>query len=237
MNLRQAKEKAYQYLTDIENGINPNEQRKEDSNHAITLRQAFESYLLDRELKPKTIVGYRQVINCYLKAWKEKPLIRLDEFEVTAIHKKVSQNSKAQADLMARVLRALFNYANREYRGNDGAFIFANNPVKELSHKKQWNHVGRKNTRIRSKELKAYLEALKETRNNPKFNHFTKSVCDACEFALFTGLRKGEVLGLEWNRVNLKDSYYWIDKTKNGKQLELPITESLRRILLRSLGK
>jgi integrase len=74
---------------------------------------------------------------------------------------------------------------------------------------------------------------LKAVRNNPEYNYFTRSVADACEFALFTGLRKGEVLGLEWSRVNLKAGYYWIDETKNGDPLELPISNTLRKIFLR----
>jgi integrase len=44
---------------------------------------------------------------------------------------------------------------------------------------------------------------------------------------LFTGLRKSEILGLTWDRVNLGARYFWIDTTKNGDPLELPITETL----------
>jgi integrase len=134
---------------------------------------------------------------------------------------------------MARVLRAIFNFAKYEYRGTDGVFIFNDNPVKILSHKRQWNHVPRKQTRIRPSELKQYLTAVNEVRNNPEYDRFTRSVCDAIEFALFTGLRKQEVLNIEWQRVNLKDSYFWIDETKNGDPLELPITDTLRKILMR----
>jgi integrase len=233
MNLKQAKEKAYKVLSDIENGINPNDQRKEHENQSVTLDFVFNAYVASKSLKDKTLVGYKQVINCYLKEWKTKPLIRLNEDEVTFIHQQVSKRSKAQADLMARVLRAIFNFAKYEYRGTDGVFIFIDNPVKILSHKRQWNHVPRKQTRIRPTELKQYLTAVNNVRNNPEYDHFTRSVCDAVEFALFTGLRKQEVLNMEWQRVNLTDGYFWIDETKNGDPLELPITETLRKILLR----
>ena len=233
MNLKQAKIKANKIISDIENGINPNEERKEHDNKGVTLDSVFNDYLASKALKPKTILGYKQVITCYLKEWQNKPLIKLNEDEVTYIHQQVSKRSKAQADLMARVLRAIFNFAKYEYRGKDRVFIFDENPVKILSHKKQWNHVPRKQTRIRPTELKHYLAAVTEVRNNPEYDRFTRSVCDAVQFALFTGLRKQEVLNIEWQRVNLKDGYFWLDETKNGDPLELPITDTLRKILMR----
>ncbi|MFK3717948.1 tyrosine-type recombinase/integrase, partial [Escherichia coli] len=52
----------------------------------------------------------------------------------------------------------------------------------------------------------------------------------------FTGLRRGEVFGLEWERVNLAGGYFWIDKTKNGEPLELPITKTLQAIFERRLA-
>ncbi len=233
MNLKQAKDKAYKILSDIENGINPNEQRREHENQAVTLDFVFNAYLASKSLKDKTVLGYTQVITCYLKEWQNKPLLKLNEDEVTYIHQQVTKRSKAQADLMARVLRAIFNFAKYEYRGTDDVFIFNENPVKILSHKRQWNHVPRKQTRIRPTELKQYLTAVNEVRNNPEYNRFTRSVCDAVEFALFTGLRKQEVLNIEWQRVNLKGGYFWINETKNGDPLELPITDTLRKILMR----
>ena len=233
MNLKQAKDKAYKILSDIENGINPNEQRREHENQAVTLDFVFNAYLASKSLKDKTVLGYTQVITCYLKEWQNKPLLKLNEDEVTYIHQQVSKRSKAQADLMARVLRAIFNFAKYEYRGTDDVFIFNENPVKILSHKRQWNHVPRKQTRIRPPELKQYLTAVKQVRNNPEYDRFTRSVCDAVEFALFTGLRKQEVLNIEWQRVNLKGGYFWIDETKNGDPLELPITDTLRKIFMR----
>jgi integrase len=233
MNLKQAKDEAYKALSEIENGGNPNEKKKSLLNKGVTLQEAFDSYISDRNLKPKTVVGYKQVLSCYLFDWVSKPLMKLTEDEIIHLHKGVSKRSKAQADLMIRVLRAIFNFAKYEYRGEDNAFIFSENPAKIISHKRQWNKPARKNTRIRSSELGIYLTALKAVRNNPEYNYFTRSVTDACEFALFTGLRKGEVLGLEWSRVNLKAGYYWIDETKNGDPLELPISNTLRKIFLR----
>ncbi|EMD6869572.1 tyrosine-type recombinase/integrase, partial [Shigella sonnei] len=61
------------------------------------------------------------------------------------------------------------------------------------------------------------------------------TVCDAVEMALFTGLRKSEIFGLTWDRVNMGGRFFWIDTTKNGDPLELPITDTLREMFHRRL--
>jgi integrase len=233
LNVKQAKDKALKLLSLIAQGINPNEQKKEHANIGVTLETVFNDYLASKDLKANTLRGYKQIMNCYLIDWQKRPLMQLNEDEAIKLHRDMTKRSKAQADYMSRLLRAIFNYAKFEYRGKDRAFIFIDNPIKILSHKKEWNRVGRKQTRIRSAELKSYLSAIKQVRDNLEYNAFTRSVCDAVEFALFTGLRKSEVLGIEWSRVNLKGAYFWIGETKNGDPLELPITATLASILKR----
>jgi integrase len=50
--------------------------------------------------------------------------------------------------------------------------------------------------------------------------------------ALHTGCRKGEILGLTWDRVDLKHGFILLDNTKNGERRETPINATLRETLL-----
>ena len=50
-------------------------------------------------------------------------------------------------------------------------------------------------------------------------------------FALNTGCRKGEILGLTWDRVDLKHGFIHLDKTKGGEPRNVPINEPLRTML------
>lgn len=55
MNLKQAKEKAYKVLYNIENSINPNEQRREHENKSVTLAAVFKAYFSSKSIKEKTV--------------------------------------------------------------------------------------------------------------------------------------------------------------------------------------
>jgi integrase len=49
--------------------------------------------------------------------------------------------------------------------------------------------------------------------------------------ALNTGMRKGEVLNLRWENVDLRHGFILLSKTKNGERREIPINNTLRGIL------
>jgi len=51
--------------------------------------------------------------------------------------------------------------------------------------------------------------------------------------ALNTGMRKGEILSLKWENVNLKCGLIMLgqDQTKNGDRKEVPISPTLRKTL------
>jgi len=49
--------------------------------------------------------------------------------------------------------------------------------------------------------------------------------------AINTGMRRGEVLNLEWERVNFGSGIIHLDKTKTSKERDIPMNETLKPIL------
>ena len=49
--------------------------------------------------------------------------------------------------------------------------------------------------------------------------------------AVFTGLRRGEILGLTWNDINLEQDVLYVLETKSGKPREIPISPKLHAVL------
>lgn len=62
-------------------------------------------------------------------------------------------------------------------------------------------------------------------------NCCTKHLKPIVAFALNTGCRKGEILKLTWDRVDLKHGFILLDDTKSGKRREIPINRTVRAVL------
>jgi integrase len=62
---------------------------------------------------------------------------------------------------------------------------------------------------------------------------------DVVLFALATGLRKKNVLGLEWSHVNLDSGHAWVDagQSKNRRAIAVPLNATALEVLRRQLGK
>lgn len=79
--------------------------------------------------------------------------------------------------------------------------------------------------------------------NNRRLRYLSFDECDSllkkCDnhlkpiviFALNTGCRRGEILGLTWDRVDLQHGVILLDDTKSGKRREIPINATVRAAL------
>lgn len=91
--------------------------------------------------------------------------------------------------------------------------------------------------------LKKVRQAKQLEVNNRRLRYLSKEEChtliNACSAhlkpivltALNTGCRRGEILGLAWDNVDLKHGFILLDKTKNGDRREIPINATLRATL------
>jgi len=230
LSVENARKQAMEALNALSVGLNPNEVERARRLADATLREVYEDYLAAKKLTASTLRGYRSIIESYLNAYQDKQLTGITEELVKKEHRRISQASAAQADLVMRFLRALFNFAKYEYRGTNNECLFEHNPVQILSHQKLWNKVPRKHTRLTQGQLPAWFDGLETIRQQG--NPFSVSVCDMVEMALLTGLRRNELLTLHWDQVNLNERTYYLSTTKNGDPLELPISDHLYGMLL-----
>ncbi|GAX62381.1 site specific recombinase [Candidatus Scalindua japonica] len=81
------------------------------------------------------------------------------------------------------------------------------------------------------------VKLLKE--DNKRLRFLTLEEChrliDCCQehlkpivtIALHTGMRRGEILGLKWEQVDLKHGFILLDISKNGERREIPINTTL----------
>ncbi len=79
--------------------------------------------------------------------------------------------------------------------------------------------------------------------NNKRLRYLSKEECQnlikSCDdhlrpivtMALNTGMRKGEILTLKWDNVDLRHGFILLDQTKNGERREIPINSTLKETL------
>lgn len=256
MTVDMARAKAMQALgIFVSTGVNPNDIRRANSNADVTLAEALLEYIKSRtgKIKPRTINQYNSMIKNYSGDWCNnkianitREMVELRYRDITlghvwfggdrsALKSGVGEGSKSQANSWGRIIRAVFNFAHDHYRDIDDSTLLPEPPTKVLSSKRQWHHVPRKNDLIRPHDLGRWLNAVNMVRESAvkSAEHMIVAVCDALDVALFTGLRRAEVFDLTWERINFSGKYFWIDETKNGQPLELPITGTLMEIFKR----
>ncbi|MFP2516136.1 tyrosine-type recombinase/integrase [Buttiauxella agrestis] len=253
-----ARAKALEMLGGVATtGLNPNAVKRVSDKAAVTLSDALNTYIDNRghRLKPTTEKQYRATLQNFSGDWMKQPLANITRERVEHRHKAVTDGtawfgadratlragvgsgSNAQADLWARALRAVYRFAHDHYRDDEGKTLLPDPPTLVLSTKRQWHGTVRKTERIRTHEFARWLGAVAIIRDVAEQGRddVAAAVSDAVEMAMFTGLRKSEIFELTWDRVNMGGRYFWIDTTKNGDPLELPITETLLNLFRRRM--
>jgi integrase len=238
MTIEQARLKARTLLSLFDSGINPKHQEQEQQVKQTTLYQVFLDYIKSRgtNLKENTKKGYISTFNNYLKDWGETPIASITRDMVEKKHRAITRQSPTRANTVMRQLRAYINYAMGEYEDASGNPIFIHNPVSRLSHIKAWNREKRKQTIIKTYDLKKWYDAVMELPQYQYKDVYIESaeVCrDLFLFILFTGLRRREASNLMWSNIDFKDHSLTIEDTKNHEPHSLPLTPFLLEILER----
>lgn len=258
LTIDNARAKALELLGDVATtGRNPNAVKRVNAKATVTLSDALDTYVSDREhrLKPATVKQYRSTLKNFSGDWLKQPIASISRERVENRHKAITDGSvwfgadkstlragvgagsKSQADLWARALRAIYRFSHDHYRDDDGKTLLPDPPTLVLSTKRKWHGTVRKTERIRTHEFTRWMGAISSVRDIAVRGRddVAAAVCDAVEMAMYTGLRKTEIFTLTWDRVNIGGRYFWVDTTKNGDPLELPITETLLQLFRRRL--
>ncbi len=123
------------------------------------------------------------------------------------INAEKEKNSASSANRVHTLLSSIFSWARR------ARLFYGENPCSCIKREKEPRHL----ERYLSAEEWGRLLATAEPRLRPVL------VC-----AVKTGMRRGEILALEWQHVDLEAGVIHVAKSKSGQSRKIPITESLR---------
>lgn len=125
---------------------------------------------------------------------------------------------------------------NKEYKASSNNKVL--NVLKHMFRKAtEWEMV--------SEDVLKRIRKVKPLRDNSRrLRYLSKEECqaliNACDphvkpivvTALNSGMRRGEVLGLRWDNLDLKHGFILLDITKNGERREIPINKTLEALFL-----
>lgn len=209
-----ARKRAISVLAGMADGIDPNEEKRQQAISKITVKTAFDNYF---ELKPNlvasTVDGYKRTCDRYLSAWANVPIIEINKQMVLLKHQNIgAEFGKVTANNVFRHFRAVYNFTSAI------SDEFPPNPVLVLQQTRSWNKVRRRQTILPAHILPSWWQAV---------GHEGELTRDIMLVAIFTGMRKSEILSLRWENIDLQDRTLKIPTTKNGDPLTLPLSSFL----------
>ena len=207
----QARRWAYELETALESGL-----YGKLCPSKITLSDLLDKYL--NEITPKKR-GREPEARRIKRLLKDSiSLYRLDELSSHRLaefrDRRLSDGVRAcQYDLV--IIRHCINLAINEW-----GLMLDKNPADTL--KKPSSNPARER-RLSSDELLAFIKASSHTRN--------PHILPIILFALETGMRRGEILSLEWQNINFTKRIAFLPLTKNGTSREVPLSSKAATIL------
>ena len=216
-----ARRLAQDLLGGVARGEDPAGERSE-ARDMPTLGEAFAEYMASGARKaPGTEALYRSHMRRCFGDWHARPLDAISRGDVEArFHLVTEKHGWAVANQTVSLLRSVYRRPCVDREG-------LRNPV-EL-----WLDAGGRYNRARRRRISAPAEVLPRWRAGIEAEAVVAATRDIFWFGMYTGMRLGELLSLERERVDLQRRILRVEETKTGEALELPITRQLAAILER----
>ena len=111
IGLREARRRARELMSTIQSGVDPTARPEETG---MTLAEAYDSHIGERELRPATIKDYRYHIDKYLRPLRRRAVADITRSDIRELYERLKTNSgQTTASSVMRSVRAVINTARR----------------------------------------------------------------------------------------------------------------------------
>jgi integrase len=194
-----ARDEATKISADIASGVNPAESKRKRRGE-LTMGQLFELYLEFHAVphkKASSVATDRATWKRYMSSWEGRKLSSVDDNAIRALHGKIGKaNGKYAANRLLALLSRMFTEAikHREWK--------LANPCRGVTLFDEKS----RDRFLQPEEIPRFLAAVDALEN--------QQIADAFRLMLFTGARKGNVLAMRWEELNLTTGTWRVPDTK-----------------------
>ena len=217
----QARRLAQELLGRVAAGDDPAGERAE-ARSVPTLGEACKDYIESGHSRAaSTERGYRRYTALYLGDWLSRPLDAITRRDIESRFRLLTErHGEMPANQCLSFLRSVYRRPCVDYEG-------LRNPVE------QWLAGGGRYHRKTRRRISSPAEVLPCWRMGIEVAVGNPTHRDVLLFGLYTGMRRGEIMPLRWEDVDLGAGLFRVEETKSGVPLELPATRQLGAILVR----
>ncbi|RZI47649.1 DUF4102 domain-containing protein [Rickettsiales endosymbiont of Peranema trichophorum] len=218
ISVEQARKAAYAAVNMINSGRDPNKEKQELQSEP-TFQETFTKFLEDYAKKrKKTWKEDQSIYNRYLTNFANKKLSVITRSDIEKLHHNIGDNNGIYAaNHTLALLKTLFNKA----------ISWGWKCVNPCSGVKKFKEKSRERF-LHGDELPRFFEALDKEPN--------ETFRDLFYICLLTGARRGNVLSMNWNDINLERGTWCIQESKNGESQTIPLSDEAIKILKRRIA-
>ncbi|HAU91811.1 MAG TPA: site-specific integrase [Alteromonas sp.] len=211
------KSDAVKWARDIERAMDQSIFQSTSAAESLTMLEGLERYWTEVLIRKKSADNLHYMVDRLKKVFKS---FRLIDLSVESVREyKAYRLEQVSGDTVRKemnLLRRFVDYAMREWqihlpRGNPLSSVAL--PVKGKA----------RDRRLKFGEEAKLLNAAKA---------YGGKIHDIVLLAIETGMRRSEIIGMEWMHFDLKDSTVFLPDTKNGESRTVPLSPKARDLIL-----
>jgi integrase len=214
LTIEQARGRASDINSDIANGLNPAD-IKRGRKAELTFSQLFEDYLeRHSKINKMTWKEDKSKYETYLaKPLGKKKLSEVDRARIATIHSDITRVGYAiTANRVKALVSSIFGWAI-------SSGLCQSNPAIGIKSNREQS----RDRFLQSDELPRFFKALEEERN--------ETVRDYCFVSLYTGVRRGKVLSMQWSDISFERNEWHLDTDKNYNPVTVTLAPEVITIL------
>jgi integrase len=176
---------------------------------SMPFSDAVNRYIETHSIHKKNYRSETGIFKTLIKRWEDKTVFEVNKHAVTLLRDDLVKLGRS-----GDTINHYFNAISKLYQMlADELSVDIANPIKAI--KRMPSNPGR-NVRLTGEAEALFISCCQQTKPN--------DLADLVQFAIETGMRRGELLGIRWSDIDLEHRRIYLHTTKNGESRQVPLT-------------